>query len=191
MHREPLDRPSPSPALHEASTTEAPSVTRRRGGREARRELRAKPIPSEKMAVRPGLPSGRYRPLTAAEVERIHGAALDVLEQVGLSDAIPSCIDLVTEAGGLFGGDGRLRFPRALVEDTIARAARRFVLHAADPRCDLEPWGARVHFPRPAPRCTSWMWRPGPIATRRSPTCTTSPGWSIASITFTCSSALW
>ena len=146
MHREPLDRPSPSPALSAASTTEAPSLTRRRGGREARRELRARPIPSEEMAVRPGLPGGRYRPLTAAEVERIHGAALDVLEQVGLSDAIPSCIDLVTGAGGVLGDDGRLRFPRALVEDIIARAARRFVLHAADPRCDLEPWGTGVHF---------------------------------------------
>jgi trimethylamine---corrinoid protein Co-methyltransferase len=144
MQREPLDHRSP--ALHEASTTEAPTLTRRRGGREARRELRARPIPSEEMAVRPGLPSGRYRPLTPTEVERIHGAALDVLERVGLCDAIPSCIDLVTAAGGVLGDDGRLRFPRALVEDTIARAARRFVLHAADPRCDLEPWGTRVHF---------------------------------------------
>ena len=146
MHREPLDRPSPSPALRETGTTEAPTLTRRRGGREGRRELRARPIPAEEMAVRPGLPGGRYRPLTAAEVERIHGAALDVLEQVGLADAIPSCIEIVTGAGGLLGGDGRLRFPRGLVEDTIARAARRFVLHAADPRCDLEPWGTRVHF---------------------------------------------
>jgi trimethylamine--corrinoid protein Co-methyltransferase len=98
------------------------------------------------MAVRPGLPGGRYRPLTPTEVERIHGAALDVLEQVGLSDAIPSCIEMVTAAGGVLGGDRRLRFPRALVEDAIARAARGFVLHAADPRCDLEPWGTRVHF---------------------------------------------
>jgi trimethylamine--corrinoid protein Co-methyltransferase len=98
------------------------------------------------MAVRPGLPGGRYRPLVDAEVERIHGAALDVLERVGLSDAIPSCIDLVTAAGGVSGSDGRLRFPRALVEDTVAHAARRFVLHAADPRCDLEPWGTRVYF---------------------------------------------
>jgi trimethylamine---corrinoid protein Co-methyltransferase len=146
MHREPLDRPLPAPAVAGANTTEPPNVSRRRGGREARRELRARPIPTEQMAVRPGLAGGRYRPLAATEVERIHQAALDVLEQVGLSDAIPSCIDLVTAAGGVLGDDGRLRFPRALVEDTIARAARRFVLHAADPGCDLEPWGTRVHF---------------------------------------------
>jgi trimethylamine--corrinoid protein Co-methyltransferase len=53
---------------------------RRRGGREARRELRARPIPTEAMAVRPGLVGGRYRPFTATEVERIHRAPLDVLE---------------------------------------------------------------------------------------------------------------
>jgi trimethylamine--corrinoid protein Co-methyltransferase len=145
MHREPLDRPSPL-TVREASTTEPSNLTRRRGGREARRELRARPIPTEAMAVRPGLAGGRYRPLAATEVERIHQAALDVLEQVGLSDAIPSCIDVVTAGGGLLGDDGRLRFPRGLVEDTIARAARGFVLHAADPGCDLEPWGTRVHF---------------------------------------------
>src|SRR5918992_2556526 len=101
MHGEPLDRPSPSPTLREASTTEQPSLTRRRGGREARRELRARPIPTDAMAVRPGLAGGRYRPLAATEVVRIHQAALDVLEQVGLSDAIPSCIDIVTVGGGL------------------------------------------------------------------------------------------
>src|ERR687898_3077629 len=134
MHSEPVESPSPAPA--EASTTDLPSLTRRRGGREARRELRARPIAREDMAVRAGLLGGRYRPLTGAEVERIHRAALDVLEQVGLSDAIPSCIEIVTAAGGVLGEDGRLRFPRALVEDTIARAARGFVLHAADPRCD-------------------------------------------------------
>jgi trimethylamine:corrinoid methyltransferase-like protein len=111
MHGEPLDRPSPSPAPREASTTESPNLARRRGGREARRELRAKPIPTEEMAVGPGLVGGRYRALSAAEVERIHGAALEILEQVGLSDAIPSCIDIVTAAGGMLGNDGRLRFP--------------------------------------------------------------------------------
>ena len=145
MHPEPSDGPSLS-ALPERAATELPSLPRRRGGREARRELRARPIPSDEMAVGPGLPGGRYRPLGDAEVARIHSAALDVLEQVGLADAIPSCVDLVTTAGGVLGNDGRLRFPRALVEDTIARAARRFVLHGVDPRCDLEPWGTRVYF---------------------------------------------
>ena len=38
---------------------EQATVQRRRGGREARRELRAQPIAAEERAVRPGLPGGR------------------------------------------------------------------------------------------------------------------------------------
>jgi trimethylamine--corrinoid protein Co-methyltransferase len=96
--------------------------------------------------VRPGLEGGAYRPLSAADIERIHLAALEVLEQIGLADAIPSCVEATTAAGAWRSGDGRLRFPRALVEDVLARAARRFPLHGQDLRHDLMPWDGRVHF---------------------------------------------
>jgi len=43
------------------------------------------------------------------------------------------------------GGDGRLRFPRALVEDVIARTRRSFTLHGIDPAHDIEIGGRRVH----------------------------------------------
>jgi trimethylamine--corrinoid protein Co-methyltransferase len=89
---------------------------------------------------------GLYRPLGDRDLERIHRAALDVLEQVGFSDPIPSCVELVTAAGGKLNGEGRLLFPRALVEDTLAKAARCFPLYARDPDRDLEPCGKRVYF---------------------------------------------
>ncbi len=119
---------------------------RRRGGRAARQAVRAAPLSDDIRPVRPGLEGGRYKPLTDAEVEKIHHAALDVLEQVGLSDAIPSCIEAVTAAGGRLSEQGRLLFPRALIEDTIARAARHFPLHAQNPAQDMEPWGKRVYY---------------------------------------------
>ncbi len=119
---------------------------RRRGGREARRELRAAPLAEDKRAVRPGLQGGKYKPLTNVEVTRIHQAALDVLEQVGLADAIPSCIELVTGAGGILTDQGRLLFPRTLVEETLAGAAQCFTLHGQDPKHDFEPCGKKVHF---------------------------------------------
>ncbi len=125
---------------------EAVVNTRRRGGREARRELRAAPIPKDKMAVKPGMEGGAYRVLSDAQVEQIHRAALEVLERVGFSEAIPSCIELVTAAGGRLTDGGRLTFPRALVEDTLAKAARHFVLHGQDPAQDMQPWGKRVYF---------------------------------------------
>ena len=118
----------------------------RRGGREARRAQRAAPLPSNQRPVRPGLEGGRYRPLNDEDVLRIHHAALDVLEQIGLADAIPSCIEVCTAAGAILNENGRLLFPRALVEDTLAKAARRFPLHGQDPQHDLEPWGKRVYF---------------------------------------------
>ena len=126
--------------------SEAQAPKRRRGGRQARRELRAAPPAEDQRAVRAGMSGGLYQPLTEAEVLRIHQAALDVLESVGLSDAIPSCIELVTGAGGRLSDEGRLLFPRALVEDTIAKAARRFPLYGADPKHDMEPWDKRVYF---------------------------------------------
>ena len=125
---------------------EATASSRRRGGRAARRELRSAPIPAAEMPVWPGLEGGRYKPLSEAQVVRVHEAALEVLESVGLADAIPSCVEMVTNAGGSVSQAGRLLFPRALVEDTVAKAGRNFVLHGRDPRHDLEPWGRKVHF---------------------------------------------
>jgi trimethylamine--corrinoid protein Co-methyltransferase len=98
--------------------------TRRRGGRAARKILHEAPTPVEERAVQPGMSGGRYKPLTQADVQKIHNAVLDVLEKIGLANAIPSCIELVKNAGGKYSDEGRLIFPRALVEDTIANAAR-------------------------------------------------------------------
>jgi trimethylamine--corrinoid protein Co-methyltransferase len=119
---------------------------KRRGGREARRALRAAPLEEAQRPVRGGLPGGRYRPLDEADLLRIHRAALDVLETVGLADPIPSCVELCTARGAFLNDAGRLCFPRALVEDTIARAPKRIVVCGQDTRFDLELGGGRVHF---------------------------------------------
>ena len=62
------------------------SRTRRSGGREARRAMRAAPLADDIRPVRAGLEGGRYKPLTENELERIHEAVLTVLETV-ISDA--------------------------------------------------------------------------------------------------------
>jgi trimethylamine--corrinoid protein Co-methyltransferase len=118
----------------------------RRGGREARRALRAAPLAGDRRPVWPGLEGGRYKPLTDAAVVKIHRTALTLLEEVGLADAIPSCVEALTAAGCTLTDRGRLLFPRALVEDTVAKAARHFPLFAQEPRYDMEPWGKKVYF---------------------------------------------
>jgi trimethylamine---corrinoid protein Co-methyltransferase len=121
-------------------------LSRRRGGREARKAIRSQAIPMSEAAVRPGMKGGQYKPLKQADLEKIHHAALKLLEQVGIENSIPSCVELMTSKGCTLGDDGRLRFPRALIEDTVANCARHFPLYARDPKYDLEPWGSNVHF---------------------------------------------
>ena len=76
----------------------------------------------------------------------IHQAALDALEEIGLADAPPSGIEIMTNAGAVLGDDGRIRFPRALVEDMLSLAARDITLCARDPAFDLDLSGSRVHY---------------------------------------------
>ncbi len=116
-------------------------VSRRRGGREARRALRARAIPMAEAAVRPGMEGGQYKPLAQHDMDRIHQAALHLLETVGLGQAIPSCIEMMTAQGCFMNPKGRLCIPRGLVEDMLARCARQFVLHGREPKHDMEPWG--------------------------------------------------
>ncbi len=119
---------------------------RRAGGRNARKALRAAPIADALAPIRPGMEGGRYKPLSAADIAKIHAAVLDVLETIGLADAIPSCVAAVEQVGGKMGDDGRLRFPRGLVEDTIAMAARNFPLCGQTPDRDIRPQGRKVYF---------------------------------------------
>ena len=119
---------------------------RRSGGRAARKALRAAPLAENMRPVRAGLSGGKFKPLTDAEVLRIHEAALQALEEIGLSQAPPSGVEAMVAAGAIQGDDGRLRFPRALVEDMLAKAARGITLMGRDPKHDLDLSGTRVHF---------------------------------------------
>lgn len=123
-----------------------PVRARARGGRAARVAERAAPLAEGLRPVRAGMPGGQYKPLTEAGMARIHAAALEALEQIGLSQAPPSGVELLTGAGAVQGDDGRIRFPRALVEDMLAIAARDITLHARDPKFDLHLTGHNVHF---------------------------------------------
>jgi len=126
--------------------SDAPTRGRRSGGRSARVALRSEKLSDELRPVHAGLVGGRYKPLTDAAVERIHQAALDALETIGLSEAPHSGIEILTKAGAILGDDGRIRFPRSLVEDMLAVAARDVTLHGRDPKHDLILSGSRVHY---------------------------------------------
>jgi trimethylamine---corrinoid protein Co-methyltransferase len=119
---------------------------RRAGGRAAQMAARAAAKEGGASPVRAGMEGGQYRPLKETDVLRIHEAALQALEVVGLANAPASGVEILTGAGAILGDDGRIRFPRALVEDMLAVAARGITLHGRDPAHDLHLSGKRVHF---------------------------------------------
>ncbi|MEJ6478936.1 MAG: trimethylamine methyltransferase family protein [Octadecabacter sp.] len=118
----------------------------RTGGRPARHASRAAPLSGDMRPVHAGMSGGQYSPLSNADVARIHEAALTALEEIGLADAPPSGVAILTGAGAVQGDDGRIRFPRALVEDMLAIAKRDLTLCARDPAHDLDLSGTRVHY---------------------------------------------
>ena len=117
----------------------------RRGARAAKQAERATPLAYDERAVNPGMQGGRFAPLNDVEIEKINEAVMHVLEDVGLSQAIPSCVDAVKKGGGIY-RDGRLHFPRSLVEDTIANCARDFTLCAQSEEHDIHVSGSKMYF---------------------------------------------
>ncbi len=103
------------------------------------------PVPDAASPVWPGLPSGRFMPMTPDELARMHQGVLDIMEQVGFGDPTPRLIEVVGSRGGWVDEHGRLRFPRTLVEDVIANAPHTLVLPGRDPRHDFEVGEGRLH----------------------------------------------
>lgn len=130
-------------------TQTTPTTTRRTGragGRAARHAARNAPLDDVMRPVRAGLSGGTYNPLSETDIANIHETALKALEEIGLADAPQSGIDYMTAAGAILGDDGRLRFPRALVEDMLAVAATDVTLKGRDPVHDLNLSGTKVHY---------------------------------------------
>jgi trimethylamine--corrinoid protein Co-methyltransferase len=116
-------------------------MTRREGGRAARHAAKAVTVTRTK-PVR----GGHYRPLSQHEIERIHDAALTVLEEVGMGQPAPELARLGTDQGLTVGDDGRLRFPRAWVEDMVATLPKRFTLYGRAPGREVELGAGLTHY---------------------------------------------
>lgn len=125
---------------------EAISAPHRAGGRAARRNMRAAPLAENIRPVRAGMEGTTYQPFSDEDVLKVNEAVLDVLENIGLSQATEGCIEACEKLGAKMGDDGRLRFPRATVLETIKNANRDFTIYGRDPKYDIHPQGSKVHF---------------------------------------------
>ena len=124
---------TPAPTFGRSSARRAARVAERRAGRRSE-------------AVHPGLPGGVYKPLSDRDLERIGDTAYAILADIGLSAVTDEIRDYATAKGAHFNAHGRLCFPRALVEDLIANAAREIVYHGRDVGRTIRSGGNRVYF---------------------------------------------
>jgi trimethylamine--corrinoid protein Co-methyltransferase len=115
-----------------------------RSGRQARVDARRGQQRST--AVRPGLSGGTYKPLSEAALQRIHDTVLDILEKIGVGLPLPQLVEVATAKGCRLSEDGRLLFPRALVEDCIASAAKEIFYHGRKASQDVISGGNKVFF---------------------------------------------
>ena len=111
-----------------------PVKTRRRGGGGRAARIAIQEATTGNEAVRGGLSGGRYQPLTRRDMENIHQAALTVLERTGITDHFPELLDLLLPKGVVMNEHNRLCFPRALMEDILAGAAKEFYVYARGER---------------------------------------------------------
>lgn len=122
------------------------SSRRRSGGRAGRVAARQAPLAADMRPVRPGLPGGAYRPLSESEMQQVYDAALWLLEHVGMGSPIAEFVEVVTAAGGWMDDDGRLHYPKAVVEGAIEIAAKEWIWHGWDESNSITVGGDRVHF---------------------------------------------
>ncbi len=113
---------------------------KRRANRQQRRQRKVKSTP-------PGLEGGRYKPLTDADVLRIHEAALTVLERTGVEVFESECRQILERAGAkIEKARDRVFFPPQMVEKALAGVNRDCVLYSKDGHTDLHLRGKRVHL---------------------------------------------
>lgn len=119
------------------------TASKRAGRRERLAKRAAKP---EVSPCPPGQIGGQYRPLSETDLQAIYDTALRLLEQLGMGEVPANLYEKLIAAGATDNGNGRVLFPRALVEDAIDKAAKRFVLHGRDETRSIEVGGERVYF---------------------------------------------
>ncbi len=124
---------------------DAKPATSRSGGRRARKARREEAAETRTMSKGTGL-GARFEPLSASDVEKVHGAALDLLEQVGMGGPTQEVADLAVSKGCTLDDAGRLHYPRGLVEDAIAAAAKNFVVHGRSEKFDFEARNGKINM---------------------------------------------
>jgi trimethylamine--corrinoid protein Co-methyltransferase len=91
-----------------------------------------------------------YKPievLSADQIEAIHDSSLKVLEEIGMDFLDEDSLAILKAAGAeVAPGTQRVRFPRGLVLESVAKAPAEFTLHARNPEHSLTVGGNHLNF---------------------------------------------
>lgn len=121
---------------------EAPA---RRAGRRHQRTSNRADSRGDTTMIKGTAISRPYAPLSDDHVKKIHRAALEVLETIGMAKATQRVLDVALANGCRQDASGRLQFPRPVVE-TCLTAAKSFPVHGRDPALDFEARNGLVNF---------------------------------------------
>ncbi|MDH3920416.1 MAG: trimethylamine methyltransferase family protein, partial [Rhodospirillales bacterium] len=113
-------------------------------GRRAKRDIgRLKQLPFRQV-------TNPYPPMeivSAEQIEAIHRASLDALQEIGMNFLLPEAREILKAAGAEVAADGpRVRFDRHLIEEKIKTAPAMFRMHARNPDHDLTFGGNHMNF---------------------------------------------
>lgn len=126
-------------------TSEELRIGRRGGGRKSRVAARTA-AEAEINPCPPGQIGGQYRPLSDADVIAVVDTAYRILDEIGMAEVPDVVQEKALAIGAYINPLGRLSFPRSMVEDIVAGAAKSFVYHGRDPKHDFELGGDKVYF---------------------------------------------
>ena len=98
------------------------------------------------------------RLLAREDLERIHQAALRILDEVGMIIDLPAALDILEGAGARVNrATSRVTFPPELVEASRARIPRRYTYHGRTPEFDYVSEIGGDIFGRPAGGCPDYV----------------------------------
>ena len=93
------------------------------------------------------IPYQPYDIVSEDELQAIHSASMDVLEQVGINFLLPEARDILKAAGAdVTQGDARVRFDRVMVEELVSRAPAEFSMYARNPAHNVHYGGNNINF---------------------------------------------
>ncbi len=124
--------------MTEAATGESSERRGRRGGRQARREVRTDRTATMLPALKRNLPL--VEPMTQEQIEKIDEASMRILEEIGVIFRDPVALADWRKAGAEIRDDERVHFDRGLIRELISSIPSSFTYHARDPAKSL-PFG--------------------------------------------------